>query len=228
MDAILEQLLSWLRSVTDTAGDVIAVVQSVDPGLRALVAGVAALLETNIITGLFVPGDTVVLVTASAVSSPVEGIILGLCVAVGAFIGEVTGYALGYRLGSRRKAVGQRGPAAAGRLESASRVLLRYGGPAILGARFVPVLRTVMPFAVGISGYRFARFVAWSAPSCVLWSAVFVTIYALAAAPARDGTGSLLASAALIGLGILLFAASSVAQHLVQRGTAAGEQSAPL
>ena len=56
----MNDALSW---VLDT-------VQSVDPLVRTVLAGIAIMLETSILIGLIVPGDSVVLVASTAVSTP--------------------------------------------------------------------------------------------------------------------------------------------------------------
>ncbi len=87
----MNELLTWLLDA----------VQSVDPVLRTVIAGVAIMLETSVLAGLIVPGDTVVLVAATAVGSVPEGVILAAVVIVGALIGESVGFWLGRWLGPR-------------------------------------------------------------------------------------------------------------------------------
>jgi len=207
-----------LQNFGGPVGGLIDNVQTVDPTVRALVAGTAALLETNVITGLLVPGDTVMLVASAAVESPREGIMLGILISVGAFIGEVTGYWLGRwvgpTLGRRRwlrRRVGEQ------RIDLIGRMVERRGGPWILASRFIPVLRTVTPFVVGANAFPFRRFVAWSAPSCVLWSAIYVTIYALASSSLRSDDGSPVVGGVLALLGAALFGAAVLAQFVIER-----------
>ena len=57
----MNEFLSWLLDA----------VQSVDPVLRTVLAGVAILLETSVLIGLVVPGETVVIVLAA------DGLIVG-------------------------------------------------------------------------------------------------------------------------------------------------------
>jgi membrane-associated protein len=38
----------------------------------------------------------------------------------------------------------------------------KYGGRAIVYARFVPVIRTCMPFMAGVAGMRYTRFLSYS------------------------------------------------------------------
>jgi len=75
----------WLTWLLDT-------VQGVDPVVRTLFAGLAIMLETSVLVGLVVPGDTVVIIAGTAVASPWEGVALGVAVVIGALIGESIGF----------------------------------------------------------------------------------------------------------------------------------------
>lgn len=160
---------------------VIEMVQSVDPVLRTALAGVAIMLETSILIGLVIPGDTVVLVAAIGVASWTEGIALGVSVVVGALLGESLGFWLGRWAGPHIRA------SWLGRLigehhwQRSERYLLRRGGVAIFLSRFLPVLHSLVPLTVGMSGYAYRRFVAWTVPACVLWAGLYVGIAATAA-----------------------------------------------
>ena len=57
------------------------------------------------------------------------------------------------------------------RLERARRFFDRYGFRAIILARFVPVIRTFVPFAVGLSRYGHGRFVAANLAGAMIWGA---------------------------------------------------------
>lgn len=172
----MNEFLSWLLDA----------VQSVDPVLRTLLAGLAIMLETSVLIGLVVPGDTIVIVAATAVGSPLEGVMLAITVVVGALIGESIGYALGRWLGPhiRDSRLGRR----IGRdnWDRSERYLRRRGGPAIFLSRFLPVLHSLVPLTVGMSGYPYRRFLAWTVPACIVWSAVYVSVAAAAAGTYRE------------------------------------------
>lgn len=177
----MNELLTWLLDA----------VQSVDPIVRTVLAGVAITLETSVLVGLVVPGDTIVIVAGTAVASPVEGVILAVVVIVGALIGESIGFWLGRFLGPRIRAsrLGQR--IGDDNWVRAERYLRRRGGPAIFLSRFLPVLHSLVPLTVGMSGYAYRRFLAWTAPACVVWAALYVTVAALAAGTYRELADSL-------------------------------------
>ncbi|GAA1692490.1 DedA family protein [Microbacterium sediminicola] len=169
----------WLSWLLDT-------VQGVDPAVRTLIAGLAVMLETSVLIGLIVPGDTIVIIAGTAVASPVEGLALGIAVVIGALVGETIGFWLGRFLGPyiRHSRLGARlGEHNWNRAENYVR---RRGGIAIFLSRFLPVLHSLIPLTVGMSGYSYRRFLAWTAPACILWAGLYVTVSALAAGTYRD------------------------------------------
>jgi membrane protein DedA with SNARE-associated domain len=159
----------------------IETVQSVDPVLRTALAGLAMVLETSILIGLVVPGDTIVLVAAIGVTSWVQGIMLGVAVVAGALIGESLGFWLGRWAGPhiRTSWLGRR--IGEKNWVRSERYLLRRGGIAIFLSRFLPVLHSLVPLTVGMSGYAYRRFLAWTLPACVLWASIYVSLAAGAA-----------------------------------------------
>lgn len=172
----MNELLTWLLDA----------VQSVDPVVRTVLAGVAILLETSVLVGLVVPGDTIVVVAGTAVATPLEGAILVIVVIIGALIGESIGFWLGRFLGPRIRASRLGHRIGDDNWIRAERYLRRRGGPAIFLSRFLPVLHSLVPLTVGMSGYSYRRFLAWTAPACVVWSVLYVTVAALAAGTYRE------------------------------------------
>lgn len=172
----MNEFLTWLLDA----------VQSVDPVLRTVLAGLAVMLETSVLVGLLVPGDTVVIIAGTAVDSPGEATLLVAAVVVGALIGESIGFWLGRYLGPRirHSRLGRRiGDA---NWERSERYLRRRGGPAIFVSRFLPVLHSLVPLTVGMSGYSYRMFLAWTLPACIVWSSLYVSVAALAAGTYRQ------------------------------------------
>ncbi len=172
----MNEILTWLL---DT-------VQSVDPAIRTIVAGIAIMLETSVLIGLVVPGDTIVIVAGTAVASVGEGILLGVVVVVGALAGETIGFFLGRWLGPaiRRSRLGRR--IGEENWVRSERYLRRRGGPAIFLSRFLPVLHSLVPLTVGMSGYPYRRFLAWTVPACTIWAFLYVGVAAAAAGTYRE------------------------------------------
>lgn len=204
----MNEFLSWLL---DT-------VQGVDPALRTLLAGVAIMLETSVLIGMIVPGDTVVIVAGTAVGSPIEGIALVLTVITGALVGESIGFWLGHLLGPaiQRSRLGRR--IGAHNWQRSERYVRRRGGPAIFISRFLPVLHSLVPLTVGMSGYSYRKFLAWTTPACTIWAVLYVSVATVAAGTYRE-LADRLHSAGYIFVGIiaLFIAIVFVAKKLLER-----------
>lgn len=175
-----------LGDVNDVLTALLNAIAHVDPTLRVVLAGVAMMLETSILVGLVVPGDTVVLVAATAVASVPQGLWLGVAVMAGALAGESIGFWLGRMLGPRIRDSRLGARVGARHWERAERYVSSRGGTAIFISRFLPVLHSVVPLTVGMSTYRYRRFLAWTAPACALWAAAYITVASLAAGSYRQ------------------------------------------
>lgn len=57
---------------------------------------------------------------------------------------------------------------------------------AIFLSRFLPVLHSLVPLTVGMSGFAYRRFLAWTTPACVIWAVGYVSIASLAAGNFRE------------------------------------------
>ena len=172
----------WFGGLLSGAlGWILGVVQSVHPVLRVALAGIGILLETSLLVGLVVPGDTIVIVAATAVDSIPEYFALALTVIVGALCGESIGFLLGRFFGPRLRAsrLGRRiGEAWWVRAEN---YLDRRGGIAIFVSRFLPFLHSLIPVTVGMSTMSYRRFIAWTLPACTIWSFAYVSVGTFAA-----------------------------------------------
>lgn len=162
------------------------VVQSVDPVLRTALAGFGILLETSVLVGLVVPGDTIVIIAATAVESPPQFVALVLAVIAGALVGESIGFALGRFFGPRIRMsrlgrwLGERN------WVRAETFLARRGGVAVFVSRFLPVLHSLIPLTVGMSPMRYRTFIAWTLPATTIWTLAYVSVGAFAAGTFRE------------------------------------------
>lgn len=174
-------MLPYPQGVEDFVPWLIDFMRSIDPLARTLIAGLAVLLETSVLIGLIVPGDTVVLVASIGITSPAQAAAMIAAVVIGALVGESIGFVLGRWIGPYIRAswVGRRVGEA--NWVRAERYLARRGGIAIFLSRFLPVLHSLVPLTVGMSNFSYRRFLAWTAPACLLWATAYVSITSLAA-----------------------------------------------
>lgn len=172
----MDDILSWILNT----------LQSVDPILRTTIAGIAMTLETSILVGLVVPGDTIVIVASTGISSTLEYITLVTVVVVGSLCGESIGFALGRYFGPKIQSsrLGRRlGDEHWVRAEN---YLDRRGGIAVFVSRFLPVLHSLVPLTVGMSTMSYRRFMAWTVPACIIWALAYASVGWAAAESYRD------------------------------------------
>jgi membrane protein DedA with SNARE-associated domain len=162
--------------VNDALGWVLSVMHQVDPVLRILLAGIGIFCETSILIGLIVPGDTIVLVAATGTTDWIQYVALLLTAVVGALGGESIGFALGHYFGPKIRAsrLGQR--IGEKHWVRAENYLDRRGGIAVFISRFLPILHSLIPVTVGMSTMRYRKFIAWTAPACVIWALAYVSV----------------------------------------------------
>jgi membrane-associated protein len=195
-----------MLDVVDTLLDALSGLQ---PAVLYLLTGLFMTLETSLLIGLLLPGDSVVLLAGTTVTGPAR---FGALVAVstlGSLLGESIGYLLGRRYGDRVRAsrLGRRLGEDA--WSNAAAFLAGRGGRAVAAARFVAVVHALVPVVAGSVRMRYRRFLAWSALGAAAWSLTFVGIGALAGASWRQ-YGERFGLAGLVVLGVVALAAWSL------------------
>lgn len=208
LNDLVNQLLLWILTT----------VHHVDPVARTLIAGAGMFCETSILIGLIIPGDTIVIVASTAVSSPVEYVALLVAVIAGSLAGESLGFALGrwFGHGIRHSRLGRRIGEA--NWERAERYVRRRGGPAVFVSRFLPVLHALVPLTAGAGEMRYRRFIAWTAPACTIWALLYVTFGSLAAGGYRQLVGQIhFLGYVFVGAVVLFLVVLLVVRKLVER-----------
>lgn len=130
----------------------------------------AVFLESGVLAFFFLPGDSL-LFTAGFLAS--QGYLhIGVLVA-GCFVAAVAGNMLGYEIGRR---VGMKiFSRPDGRfikrehLELTQRFYARHGAMAIITARFMPIIRTFVPFLAGVAQVPYRRFMTYTVIGAFLW-----------------------------------------------------------
>jgi membrane-associated protein len=170
----------------DAVDTLLAALSDLQPAALYLLTGLFMTLETTLLIGLVLPGDSVVLLAGTTVTSPAR---FGALVAVatfGSLLGESIGYLLGRRYGDRVRAsrLGRRLGEDA--WANAAAFLGGRGGRAVAAARFVAVVHALVPVVAGSVRMRYRRFLGWSLLGAVAWSTTFVGIGAAAGASWRQ------------------------------------------
>ncbi|MEV0411883.1 DedA family protein [Streptomyces sp. NPDC050448] len=152
--------------------------------------GIAVVLfaETGLLVGFFLPGDSLLFTAGLLCVSDAHGPVhLSLpqvltAAAVGALLGAQAGYLLGRR-GGRRLLARSRSRKLHEGAERAEEMLGRYGhAKAIVLARFVPIVRTVLNPLAGALNVPARVFTLWQVLGGLVWTAGLVLAgYALGA-----------------------------------------------
>ena len=189
--------------MNDALSWILDLVQGVDPFARTLLAGLGMFLETSVLVGMVIPGDTIVIVSSTAIDGPLQYGALIVSVILGALAGESIGFALGRYFGPkiRRSRLGRR--MGEKNWVRAENYLARRGGIAVFISRFLPVLHSLIPLTVGMSAMRYRKFMAWTVPACILWAAAYVSVGSLAAGTYRE-LASELHGAGYVFVGIIV------------------------
>ncbi len=144
--------------------------------------------ETGLLIGFFLPGDSLLftagVLAATSATSPVHLPLPQTMVAAaaGAILGAHVGYLIGRRGGTALLERSRNRHLHNGVAHS-KRVLANYGhGKAIVLARFIPVVRTVLNPLAGLTGVPIREFTIWQVTGGLLWTVGVTTAgYALGA-----------------------------------------------
>jgi membrane-associated protein len=136
--------------------------------------------ETGLLVGFFLPGDTMLFVAgvAAGTAGNAQGdtylniYVLLLSLICAAVAGDQLAYFFGYR--TEKVLLGRRGPAFQKRIARAHEYAQKYGGWAVLVAKFVPVMRTFVPFVAGMTRMSYKKYALADSLSVVLWITLVV------------------------------------------------------
>ena len=162
---MLESILHFLRSLYDPEG----LKELIRSGGAPLVCTIV-FVETGFFVGFFLPGDSL-LVTAGIFSAasviPLRWLLapVMLCAIVGDQIGYWIGRTAGPALYRREDSLFFR----RSHLQRAHEFYEKYGGRAVIFARFVPIIRTFCPPVAGAALMPYSRYLIFDIFGGVLW-----------------------------------------------------------
>ena len=132
--------------------------------------------ETGLVVTPFLPGDSLLFAAGAFCAKPETGLnvhVMAVLLFVAAVIGDTLNYWIGAKLGP---AVFKREDSMFLRkkhLERAHAFFEKYGGRAIILARFVPIVRTFVPFVAGVGQMTYSRFIAYNIVGGFIWIYLF-------------------------------------------------------
>mgnify|MGYP003418007780 FL=1 len=131
---------------------------------------VVVFCETGLVVTPFLPGDSLLFVvgTLAAAGGMDIALVIALLVAA-ALSGDNVNYWIGRWAGPRVFRAEDARWFNRRHLERTHAFYERHGGKAIIIARFVPIVRTYVPFVAGIGTMSYARFLGFSVVGALLW-----------------------------------------------------------
>jgi membrane-associated protein len=162
---VLDSIFHFLRSLYDPDG----LRELIRSGGAPLICGIV-FVETGFFVGFFLPGDSLLItagIFAAADVIPLRWLLLPvmLCAIVGDQIGYWIGRSAGAALYKRKESFFFR----RSHLQRAHEFYEKYGGRAVILARFVPIVRTFCPPVAGAARMPYGRFVAFDIFGGMFW-----------------------------------------------------------
>jgi membrane-associated protein len=127
--------------------------------------------ETGLVIMPFLPGDSLLFAVGAISADPQSGInvwIAAIVMLVAAILGDTANYWIGRKFSGwaiRKfpRIIKQ------SHLDKTSEFFVRYGGKAIIIARFVPIVRTFAPFVAGSGAMDYGKFMTYNIVGAFLW-----------------------------------------------------------
>ena len=130
--------------------------------------------ETGLVFLPFLPGDSLVF-AAGAFAAIGKMNLLLILIILAAILGDTANYEIGRHFGKKilngkHKLIKQEN------LEKAEALVKKHGGLAVFLARFMPIIRTIVPFVVGMGQLHYPEFIKFNAIGGVIWVSLFLGI----------------------------------------------------
>ena len=165
----MDSILHFLRSLYSSEG-LTHLIQWVGPNVFCAIVCAILFAETGLFVGFFLPGDSL-LVTAGIFAGqnviPLRWLLIPgiLCAIVGDQLGYWIGRSAGPALYKREDSFLFR----RSHLQRAHDFYEKYGGRAVIFARFVPIVRTFCPPVAGAAHMPYSRYLMFDIFGGVLW-----------------------------------------------------------
>jgi len=147
-------------------------------GAYALI-GVAFIVfaETGLLVGFLLPGDTLLVITGLLAFPGDKQLIqvdiwwVAGAIGLAAFLGGEVGYLIGHKAGPRVFERKETGLFSIENVRRTNRFFERFGGLAVILARFVPIVRTFAPVAAGVGHMNYRKYSLYNMIGALIWAA---------------------------------------------------------
>ncbi len=163
---IVQQLLSFVLHLDVHLSELIA-----NYGLWTYaILFVIIFCETGLIVFPLLPGDSLLFAAGALAAITILDVhLLVLLLSIAAILGDSVNYSIGKLLGPKIFHHDSSRLFNKEHLHRAHEFYERYGGKTIVIARFLPIIRTFVPFVTGIARMTYARFMFYNVFGAFLW-----------------------------------------------------------
>jgi membrane-associated protein len=131
--------------------------------------------ETGLIVTPFLPGDSLIFaVGAIAGKGLIQVETITPLLLVAAIVGDAVNYSIGKWTGPKVFHYESSRLFNKDHLLKAHSFYEKYGGRAIILARFVPIVRTFAPFVAGVGAMTYSKFAIYNVTGAILWVGIFL------------------------------------------------------
>lgn len=133
--------------------------------------------ETGLVVTPFLPGDSLLFAVGALAARPDMGLrveIITPLLLVAGILGDSVNYSIGKWIGPRVFQFESNRFFNRNHLMKAHAFYEKYGGRAIILARFVPIVRTFAPFVAGVGTMNYPKFIVYNVVGAVLWVGLFI------------------------------------------------------
>jgi membrane-associated protein len=166
---VLDSLIHFIRSLFDPEG----LKELIRTGGPALICGIV-FVETGFFVGFFLPGDSLLItagIFAAAAAVPFSTLVLHwLLPVIGcAIVGDQLGYWIGRSAGAALYKREDSFFFRRSHLQRAHDFYEKYGGRAVILARFAPIIRTFCPPVAGAAQMPYGRYLLFDIFGGIFW-----------------------------------------------------------
>jgi membrane-associated protein len=156
-------LLEIWRSLTDPDRLIYLLSQVITGWWGYLLLAGIVFAETGLLVGLFLPGDSLLFTVGVVAGAGQLDIVRILALLVTAsVVGDQSGYLIGYRTGPRIFSRPDSRFFKQDYIKQTQLFYAKHGGKTLIYAKFVPIIRTFVPFMAGVGRMRYSRFLSFN------------------------------------------------------------------
>lgn len=133
--------------------------------------------ETGLVVLPFLPGDSLIFAAGTfAGLGDLNFFVLLLLIIFAAILGDTINYEIGKHFGrtllnNKRFTIIKKE-----NLDKADALIAKYGSGAVFLARFMPIIRTIVPFVVGMGRLDYKKFLLFNALGGITWVSLFLCL----------------------------------------------------